>query len=349
LTTDGPAAAAGLRRGDIILAVDGQEVDSPAAVQELVRGMDAGQQVTLSVQRCEQVEEIVVTLGEMDGTGRGYLGVSLYPPVTGERQFVPSFAEGAEPLLARGALVVAVEEDTPAAAAGLQEGDRILALNGTEVTLLQPLTQLVRAQAVGDEVELTVLRDDTELTLTAVLTEHPDEEGVAYLGVRVAPGMGGWHALDVVPLQGNGVLVTSVDPRSPAEQAGIELDDRIIAIDGEEIEDPQALVGAIRSHQPGDTIAVTVERNDEELTLDVTLGTQSDNAGEIAYLGIHFSPVMRWQGNLRQFQHDMSFGLGKDKSDWLPFDSNGESSETEPYEFLFPRNPRSPLGNSAQA
>jgi S1-C subfamily serine protease len=348
LTADGPAAAAGLRRGDIILAVDGQEVNSPAEVQELVREMDAGQQVTLSVQRCEQVEEIVVTLGEMDSTGRGYLGVSLYPPVTGGRQSVAPFAEGTEPLLARGALVVAVEGDTPASAAGLQEGDRILALNGTEITLSEPLAELVRAQAVGDEVELTVMRDDTELTLSAVLTEHPDEEGVAYLGVRVAPGMGGWHALDVAPLQGNGVQVTSVDAGSPAEQAGIEPDDLVTAIDGEEVRDAQGLIGAVRSHQPGDTIAVTVERDGEELTLEVTLGSQSDNAGETAYLGIHFSPMMRWQGNLRQFHQDMPFRQ-LDKPDWLPFDPNGEPSETEPYEFLLPRNPRSPMEDGAQA
>jgi S1-C subfamily serine protease len=349
LTTDGPAAAAGLRRGDIILAVDGQEVNSPADVQEIVRGMDAGQQVTLSAQRCEQVEEIVVTLGEMDGTGRGYLGVSLYPPLTGERQFVAPFAEKAQPLLAEGALVVAVEADTPAAAAGLQEGDRILALDGTEVTLSEPLTELVRAQAVGDEVELTVMRGDTELTLTAVLTEHPDEAGVPYLGVRVAPAMGAWHALDVAPLAANGVQVTSVDEGSPAEQAGIEPDDLIVAIDGEEVQNSQALIGAIRSHQPGDTISVTVERGGEELSLEVTLGSQNDNAGETAYLGIHFSPVMRWQGNLRQFQHDLPFGPGQGNPDWLPFDSNGQPLETEPHEFLLPRNPRYPLGDSAQA
>jgi len=349
LTSGGPAAKAGLRRGDIILTVEGQEVDSPAAVQEIVRGMEAGQQVTLSVQRCEQVEEIVVTLGEMDTTGRGYLGVSLFPPVSAEHQFASPFAHGADTLLQRGALVVAVEADTPAAAAGLQEGDRIMALNGTEVTLSEPLTELVRAQAVGDEVELTVVRDDTELTLTAVLAEHPDEAGVAYLGVRVAPGMSGIRALDVAPVEGNGVEVTSVDAASPAEQAGIGAGDLLVAIDGEEIVDSETLIVVVRSHQPGDTVAVTVERDGEELTLDVTLGTQSDNAGETAYLGIHFSPVMRWQGNLRQFRHDIPFGLGEDKSEWLPFDSNGRSSQTEPYEFLLPRNPRSPLEDSAQA
>jgi S1-C subfamily serine protease len=348
LTTDGPAAAAGLRRGDIILAVDGQEVDSPAAVQDIVREADAGQQVTLSVQRCEQVVEIVVTLGEMDSTGRGYLGVSLYPPVTGERQFVAPFAEGTEPLLAKGALVVVVEADTPAAAAGLQEGDRILALNGTEVTLSQPLTELVRAQAVGDEVELTVMREDTELTLTAVLAEHPDEPGVPYLGVRVAPGVANW-ALDVAPLQGNGVQVTSVDAGSPAEQAGIAPDDLVVAIDGEEVQDSQALIGAVRSHQPGDAIAVTVERNGEQLTLEVTLGSQSDNAGEVAYLGIHFSPVMRWRGNLGQFRQYIPPESGENKPDWLPFGSSGQPPDTEPHEFLFPKNPRSPLGDSAQA
>ena len=64
VTPDSPAAEIGLRRGDIILAVDGEEVDSPSELHTAIRAqVGRGQTVTLLVLRCEEPEEMVVHLG----------------------------------------------------------------------------------------------------------------------------------------------------------------------------------------------------------------------------------------------------------------------------------------------
>jgi S1-C subfamily serine protease len=348
LVAGGPAATAGLRRGDIILAVDGQEVGTPADLQGLIQAMGAGTRITLDVLRCEQMEQIVIVLGEMDNTGRGYLGVSLIPPITQEPPLAHSFAKGVE-LRGQGALIVKVETDTPAAAAGLQEGDRVLAVNGAEITAANPLAELVRAQGIGDEVTLTVMRGNLELTLDAILVEHPVEAGVAYLGVRVAPTLVGRETLESLPWYANGSRVVSVDPGSPAEAAGIEPGDLVVAVDDDAVGDSQALIGLIRSYESGDTVTLTVERDGDELELAATLGSTTDNTGESAYLGVRLAQAMRWQGNLRQFPHGMPATPGEGKSEWFPVDSEGWPSESEPFEFLLPENQRPPARDGAEA
>ena len=48
----------------------------------------------------------------------------------------------------------------------------------------------------------------------------------------------------------------------------------VIAVDGERVTDGIALIVAIRTHQPGETIEFTVERDGEERTVEITLGSE---------------------------------------------------------------------------
>lgn len=73
----------------------------------------------------------------------------------------------------------------------------------------------------------------------------------------------------------SGAYVSSVDSGSGAEAAGIQQGDIITAIDGDAIESSSDLQIAVRSHNPGDTVVVTVNRDGETLDLEVTLGEDS--------------------------------------------------------------------------
>jgi putative serine protease PepD len=64
----------------------------------------------------------------------------------------------------------------------------------------------------------------------------------------------------------------AVTPGGPADVAGVEPGDLIVAVDGEPIETFEEFVVLVRSQRPGDEISLLVERGDEELTLDVILG-----------------------------------------------------------------------------
>jgi putative serine protease PepD len=74
--------------------------------------------------------------------------------------------------------------------------------------------------------------------------------------------------------EGEGALIDKVMPDTPAQEAGLRKDDVITAVDGERVTDGIALIVAIRTHQPGETIEFTVVRGGEERTVDITLGAE---------------------------------------------------------------------------
>ncbi|WP_226961714.1 MULTISPECIES: S1C family serine protease [Streptomyces] len=64
----------------------------------------------------------------------------------------------------------------------------------------------------------------------------------------------------------------AVVPGGPADEAGVRDGDVITGVDGERVADSDELIIRIRSHRPGDELALTIERDGRELSLDVVLG-----------------------------------------------------------------------------
>lgn len=77
----------------------------------------------------------------------------------------------------------------------------------------------------------------------------------------------------------SGAIVSEVEPGTAADEAGIRAENIITAIDGTPIEDSGDLLAALRDYQPGDTVEVTVVRqNGDEETLNVTLDERPDQS-----------------------------------------------------------------------
>ena len=74
---------------------------------------------------------------------------------------------------------------------------------------------------------------------------------------------------------GNGAVIDSVVPGTPADKGGLVKGDVITAVDGERVSDGIALIVAIRAHQPGETVDFTVERDGREQTVSLTLGAET--------------------------------------------------------------------------
>lgn len=72
-----------------------------------------------------------------------------------------------------------------------------------------------------------------------------------------------------------GVVVVQVLPGGPAAEAGMERGDVITGLGGQEVTGYADLLGALRSHQPGDKVGVHVDRRGQPRTLTVTIGTRS--------------------------------------------------------------------------
>ncbi|MQW75734.1 PDZ domain-containing protein [Nocardioides sp. dk4132] len=74
--------------------------------------------------------------------------------------------------------------------------------------------------------------------------------------------------------EGAGAEIDSVMAGSPAEDSGLEAGDLVVAIDGERVSDGIALIVAIRTHQPGETVEFTVVREGQERLVEVELDSE---------------------------------------------------------------------------
>jgi hypothetical protein len=69
---ESPAEEAGLKAGDVIIAVDGEETENSSDLQEIIREREEGEKVTVSVVRDKNKKEFAVEIGERDDVGFPY-------------------------------------------------------------------------------------------------------------------------------------------------------------------------------------------------------------------------------------------------------------------------------------
>ncbi|WP_210528515.1 trypsin-like peptidase domain-containing protein [Rubellimicrobium arenae] len=136
----------------------------------------------------EVARDVVDELAQSGAVARGYLGVQIQP-VTAD---IASALGLDQP---EGVLVAGVQPDTPAAAAGLRDGDVIMSLDGEAVAEPEVLSRSVASREPGEKVRLQVWRSEEVVDLTATLaalpseTATPDSDAAPLSGVAV-PDLG---------------------------------------------------------------------------------------------------------------------------------------------------------------
>jgi serine protease Do len=222
--------------------------------------------------------------------GRGtYLGVGVVD-VDAERAKALKLKE------ARGAEVTMVNEETPAAKAGIKVGDVILEYNGQPVAGTKELQRLVRETPAGRQVKIELWRNGAPATVNATVEES---KGVytfdwPFGGINLPP----MPPIDIprmvtamqIPALGveceslasdsqlaeffgvkDGLLVRSVSRNSAAEKAGIKAGDVIVKIGDTHIGNHRDLAAALRANRTKGAFPATVMRNKREMALTVTL------------------------------------------------------------------------------
>src|SRR5438270_1399279 len=208
----------------------------------------------------EAAKPVIDALMKGQRPSRGYLGVGLQPL---DENLAPSLGLPKD----MGEIVRTVQPGTPAALAGLQQGDVIVKVGGQAVTPEQTVSYLVANTAVGSRVPLEIIRGGRRAMVTVAVGERPTEEQLAKLsggatgtgGVPGAPAVAPQKALGLslspltpelaraanLPATARGVIVTAVDPNANAAEQGLQRGDLIVSVNNLPVTNPAQVVAAV--------------------------------------------------------------------------------------------------------
>ena len=228
-----------------------------------------------------------------------------------------------------GLLITSITSGSPAEKAGLEEGNRLAAINGVSLrtsaaaaedgemssALTHRLTRELAKSKPGDEISLSVYRDgrmqsmkvkaaDSDVLFaraSSLRTTRADRDDRAAIGVMLGNSGSRRDTL--------GVLVIGVTDSTPAAKAGIEEGNRIAAINGvnlrvarEDVGDhwvgstkAERLQRAINSTKPGDNVTLKVYSNGQfrDVTMKAARAGDLPRNGSAIFMGDGFSGLMR--------------------------------------------------------
>ncbi|MBH2038151.1 MAG: sigma E protease regulator RseP [Pseudomonadales bacterium] len=171
-----------------------------------------------------------------------------------------------------------VESGSIAAKAGLAAGQEIVAIDGEPTSGWAAVNlQLVRRLGESGSLQLLV-RDQgstadspRELVLDKWLKGADEPDPIRSLGIRP------WRpALPPV--------LAEIDPKGPAQAAGLKTGDRLLALDGKSFDDWQQVVDTVRL-RPDAKILLRVERDGAQIDVPVTLAARGESKARSGYLG----------------------------------------------------------------
>ncbi len=198
---------------------------------------------------------VVAQLKDKGYITRGWLGVQVQP-VTAD------IADSLGMKQAKGAMVDSPQDGSPAAKAGIEAGDVITAVNGTDVKDARDLARNISMMAPGASVKLDVLHKGEAKTVTVALGEMPNDRqanagdsskdvaGTPRLGLQLAP------ASEVDGAGDKGVVVVAVDPQGPAAEHGFKTGDVILNVSGKTVANAADVKAALAAAKEGGKNAV---------------------------------------------------------------------------------------------
>jgi regulator of sigma E protease len=188
---------------------------------------------------------------------------------TGSPLFVPTFRD-------LSADVEALVPGSPAATAGMEIGDRVVKVNGKDISTKSELLDAV-AKSKGQPISIEVRREGQAKPLTVTPVQVPGD---------VATGE---DPLFTIGVEETPPLVTSVMHGSPASAAGLQAGDRVVSIEGHAIYSWAQMTTQVKEH-PQKPLRVEVLRNGQRVALTVTPTAEKVTANgqtvEVGKIGI---------------------------------------------------------------
>lgn len=295
---DGPGHEAGVRAGDLLLAVDGEPVhvrfveEVPLLLDRLA-SLPVGSEAELVVRR--HAEDAAASAAKEQEIALRLVTRQLEKDVGEETSFhvwgfsgqdiTPKMARDAGLASSEGVVVTGIRRGGPAQKAEpqIERGDILLSVDGEAVKDLEDLVALYdRLSSPGDRETLLVEVDRygrRQLTVLEPSTEEPEdpprELPKAWIGIATQPVFGEL-ARHLGLGDGRGFRVTRVYPGTLAAGSGLEVGDVLVSFEGQELapggmEDSAVLSRLIRSREIGSTVGLEVFRQGEVVPLRVEL------------------------------------------------------------------------------
>ena len=242
LQTDAPINPG--NSGGPLLNLYGQVIGVNAAIATESGGFE-GIGFTVPSRMAVYIANALMVHGKVE---RGWLGVSI-------RDLTPELAKEVHAPTLAGALVADVVKGGPAEKAGVKKNDVIVAYEGKDVPDSATLRNEVAQTSIGQKVSLTILREGRKERLTVIVGNLEESTKVLAsvvkerLGAEVRPPSP--KEIDHYGLNANqGVVITWLDPKGPLAQAGFEVDDMILAVDGQPVEGVDGFIDLVNAVPP---------------------------------------------------------------------------------------------------
>ena len=233
----------------------------------------------------DMVKTITSQLMKHGHITRGFIGVSVQP-ITAE--MAQAMGVKTKDGVAPGALIAAVEPNSPADHAGIKPGDIVTDVDGHKVDSPRTLALAISTIKPGDRAHVTYLRNGKTDHANVAVEKMPANLSMATIGGKQAsPGKTSKPELGLtiapltqddrrqldLPLAVKGAVITNVTPDSPADQAGLRSGDLIIGVGSMVTPNPSDVVNAIHraEQQHGKAIALRVMRGNQSIFVAVPL------------------------------------------------------------------------------
>jgi serine protease Do len=207
--------------------------------------------------------EILPQLRDKGRVVRGWLGVQI-------RDLTADMAKSFDLDSPRGALIEDVTEGSPAADAGLREGDVVVEIDGRPVDDSGDVSSYVASRAPGTTVRLRLMRAGREKNVSIALGTFPEErssdtrneDGSSSLGMSLRALTPELARQLELPRDLRGVVVTNIEAGEAAERAGLQPRDVIIEVDGRPVSSVNEFEAAIESARADEQARLRVRRGE---------------------------------------------------------------------------------------
>ena len=180
----------------------------------------------------------------------------------------------------RGAIVAELWPGGPADQAGVERGDVVVAVDGVDINNEAGARFRFATRTIGEDAELTVLRDGDPVTLTVRAVAAPGDPAGERVRLRGQTPLRGAEVVELSPAFNeengidpfeSGLVIFAVSRRSAADYFGFQPGDRIVSIDGADVASLQDLEAVLEAAEGQRRWPIEIERRGERFSRVLSL------------------------------------------------------------------------------